>query len=263
MEEWKRQPSRMTPFQFVNYIVIALIAVLLVLNLIDTAFGIIALAVWIGLPIALDYLSIKSKLVHDLVHGKETILIKQGKIMEESLMQNRLTGEDLIRALRSKNVFNIADVEFAVMETTGDINVMLKSDKKPVTSRDLGRKVAPQSEPQTVVLDGNIMDEPLANMGLNRGWLKSRLESKGISLDNVFIAQIDTVGDLYIDTFDDSVQIPMPKVKELVYTNLEKIHADFLGYAQDTLDPEAKAMYMKNAQKVQSLKEKLEPYLMN
>ncbi|MBS3968591.1 MAG: DUF421 domain-containing protein [Clostridia bacterium] len=259
----KRQPSRMTAFQFVNYIVIAIITAFLVLNLIDTAFGIIALIVWVGLPIALDYLSIKSKLVHDMVHGKETILIKQGKIMEENLMQTRLTGEDLLRALRVKNAFNVADVEFALMETTGDINVMLKSDKKPVTSHDLGRKVAPQTEPQTVVLDGNIMDEPLANMGLNRGWLKSQLESKGISLDNVFIAQIDTVGDLYIDTFDDAMQLPMPKVKELVYTNLEKIHADLLSYSQDTLDPEAKAMYMENAQKVESLKKKLEPYLMH
>lgn len=259
----KRQPSRMTAFQFVNYIVIAMITAFLVLNLIDTAFGIIALLVWIGLPIALDYLSIKSKLIHDIVHGKETILIKQGKIMEENLMQTRLTGEDLLRALREKNAFNAADVEFAVMETTGDINVMFKSDKKPITSHDLGRKVAPQTEPQTVVLDGNIMDEPLANMGLNRGWLKSQLESKGISLDNVFIAQIDTVGDLYIDTFDDAMQLPMPKAKELVYVNLEKIHADLLSYSQDTLDPEAKAMYMENAQKVESLKKKLEPYLMH
>lgn len=259
----KRQPSRMTAFQFVNYIVIAMITAFLVLNLIDTAFGIIALLVWIGLQIALDYLSIKSKLIHDIVHGKETILIKQGKIMEENLMQTRLTGEDLLRALREKNAFNAADVEFAVMETTGDINVMFKSDKKPITSHDLGRKVAPQTEPQTVVLDGNIMDEPLANMGLNRGWLKNQLESKGISLDNVFIAQIDTVGDLYIDTFDDAMQLPMPKVKELVYVNLEKIHADLLSYSQDTLDPEAKAMYMENAQKVESLKKKLEPYLMH
>lgn len=259
----KRQPSRMTAFQFVNYIVIAIIAAFLALNLIDMVFGIVALVVWVGLPTALDYLSIKSKLVHDMVHGKETILIKQGKIMEENLMQTRLTGEDLLRALRLKNVFNTADVEFAVMETTGDINVLLKSDKKPLTPKDLGRKVSPQTEPQTVVLDGNIMDEPLANMGLNRGWLVSQLESKGISLDNVFIAQIDTLGDLYIDTFDDAMQIPMPKVKELVYTNLEKIHADLLSYSQDTMNPEAKTMYMKNALKVQELKEKLKPYLMH
>jgi len=112
-------------------------------------------------------------------------------------------------------------------------------------------------------LDGNIMDEPLANMGLNRGWLKSRLESQGISLDNVFIAQIDTVGDLYIDAFNDAMRIPTPKVKELLYTNLEKVYVDLLCYTQDTLDAEAKAMYMKNVQKVQGLKEKLKPYLIH
>ncbi|KUO51066.1 MAG: hypothetical protein APF76_16355 [Desulfitibacter sp. BRH_c19] len=257
----KRQPSRVTAFQFVNYIVIAIIASFMILNLIETAFGAIALAVWVGFPIALEYLSLKSKLVHDLVNGKETILIKQGKVMEESLMQTRLTGEDLLRELRLKNAFNVADVEFAVMETTGDINVMLKSDKKPITSHDLGRKVAPQTEPQTVVLDGNIMDEPLTNMGLNRDWLITQFASTGISLDNVFIAQIDTVGDLYVDVFDDAMQIPQPKVKELVYTNLEKIQSDFLTYSLDTLEPNVKAMYAENANKIKKLKEKLQPYL--
>ena len=257
----KRQPSKMTAFHFVNYLVIAIITSFLILNLIETAFGAVALVVWVSFPIALEYLSLKSKVVHDIVNGKETVLIKQGKVMEESLMQTRLTGEELLRALRLKNAFNVADVEFAVMETTGDINVLLKSDKKPVTARDLGRKVAPQTEPQTVILDGNIMDEPLANMGLNRGWLETQLKSSGISLENVFVAQVDTVGDLYIDVFDDAMQIPQPKVKELIYANLEKVQSDFLVYSQDTLDPEVKVMFAENAHKLQQLKKKLEPFL--
>lgn len=257
-----KSPSRMTAFNYINYLVIGIITTFLILNIINTAYGFLALAVWILLPIGLDYLSLKSKWIHDLVHGKETILIKQGKIMEENLFKTRLTGEELLKELRAKNVFNLADVEFAIMETTGDINVMFKPDKKPLTPKDLDQKVAPQIEPQTVIFDGNIMDEALANIGLNRDWLKTQLEKNGVSLDNVFLAQVDTVGDLYIDVFDDSIQIPQPKVKELVYANLELIHADLLGYSLDTQDKEAKEMYIKNAEKIDKLRERLKPYLL-
>lgn len=259
----KRQLSKITTFRFVNYLVIAVITALLALNVFpNLALGAIALGIWILLPIGLDYLFIKSKWVHDWVNGKETILIKQGKIMEENLLQARLTAEELLRDLRSKNAFNLADVEFAVLETTGDINVLLKSDKKPVTPRDFGRKVAPQTESQTVILDGNILDEPLANLGLNREWLMTELSKTGVSLDNVFVGQIDCFGDLYLDLFDDAVQIPQPKVKELLYANLEKSQADLASFALETQDTRAKAMYARNARKLKDLMNKLEPYLL-
>lgn len=259
----KRHPARMNPFNFVNYIVIAIITALISLNIIkNLALGIIALTVWVLLPIAVDYLSIKSKVVHDWVNGKSTILVKDGKVMEENLIQVRYTGEELLRELRSKNAFNLRDVEFAVMETTGDINVLLKSDKKPVTPHDLERKVAPRPEPQTVMLDGNILNEPLSNLGLNQDWLKDQLERTGVTPDNVFIAQVDGSGDLYIDLFDDALQIPRPKVKELLYANMEKSRADLMAFALETKDPKAKDMYLKNTGRLKGVMEKLRPYLL-
>jgi len=204
----------------------------------------------------------KSKWFHDLIHGKETVLIKHGKIMEENLQKERLTGEELLRELRYKDAFNLADVEFAVLENTGDINVFLKSDKKPVTPHDLSIKVAPQAEPQTVILDGNILNEPLASLGLNREWLCIQLENMGVSLDNVFLGQVDSSGDLYLDLFDDAIELPQPKVKEMVYANIEKSQANLMTFALETEDKEAKAMYTKNAEKLKELMEKLEPYLL-
>jgi uncharacterized membrane protein YcaP (DUF421 family) len=259
----KRQPARMNPFNFVNYGVIAIITALIVMNIItNLAFGLIALGVWVLFPIALDYLALKSKWAHDIINGKETILIKQGKIMEDNLFRLRLTGEELLRELRSKNAFNLSDVEFAVMETTGDINVLLKSDRKPVTPHDLEQKVAPQTEPQTVILDGNILDEPLAGMGLNREWLKLQLEKLGVSLANVFIGQVDSYGDLYLDLFDDAIQLPGPKLKEMLYANLEKVQADLLTFALETQNQAAKRMYSNNADKLKQVLKKLKPYLL-
>ncbi|WP_371360900.1 DUF421 domain-containing protein [Sporomusa malonica] len=259
----KRNIIRMTPFRLVSYIVIAVIAGLMSLNLIENpAFGFIALGVWGLFPIALEYLSLKSKWVHDLINGKETVLIKHGKIMEENLLQTRLTGEELLRELRSKNAFNLADVEFAVMEDTGDINVLMKSDKKPVSSYDLGKKVAPLAEPQTVILDGNILNESLFSLGFNTEWLGIQLETIGVSLDNVFIGQVDSSGDLYLDLFDDSVQVPQPKVKEMLYANFEKIQADLTTFALETKNEAAKAMYSEHAKNLSQLMKKLKPYLL-
>lgn len=259
----KRQPARMTPFNFVSYIVIAIITALTALNVItNLAFGLIALGVWVLFPVAFDYLALKSKWIHDLLNGKEAILIKQGKIMEENLFRVRLTGEELLRELRSKNAFNLSDVEFAIMETNGDINVLLKSDRKPVTPHDLEWEVPPQTEPQTVILDGNILDEPLASMGLNREWLRLQLEKTGVSLTNVFVGQVDSYGDLYIDLFDDAIILPQPKLKEMLYANLEKCQADLSAFALETQNPDAKSMYSYNAEKLKNLLIKLEPYLL-
>lgn len=259
----KKNIVRMTPFRFVSYIVTAVIVALMSLNLITNfAFGFIALGVWVLFPIALDYLSLKSKWVHDIINGKQTVLIKHGKIMEENLLQTRLTGEELLRELRSKNAFNLADVEFAVMEDTGDINVFFKSDKTPISSHGLGLKVAPLAEPQTVILDGNIINEPLASLGFNTEWLGIQLETIGVSLDNVFIGQVDSSGDLYLDLFDDSVQLPQPKVKEMLYANFEKIQADLTTFALETNNEAAKQMYSAHAATLQQLLEKLKPYLL-
>lgn len=259
----KKYTSKMTPFNFINYAVIAVLVSLVSVNMISNwAFGIVALAVWIVLPVLMDYLSMKSKTIYDLINGKETILVKEGKVMEENLSQVRFSGEDLLREMRSKNAFNLADVEFAVMESTGDINVVLKSDKKPVTPHDLGIKVSPQTAPQTVILDGNVINESLSNMGFNQGWLNAQLENLGVTLDNVFIGQVDSSGELYVDLFDDMIAIPQSNVKELLYANIEKAQADLMSYALETENQKAKAMYTNNANKLKNVMEKLKPYLL-
>jgi len=259
----KRNLSQISPFNFVSYIVIAVVAALVSLNLINLIYGFIALLVWTAFPIALDYLSIKSKVMHELINGKETVLIKHGKIMEENLMSVRMTGEDLLAQLRSKNAFNMADVEFAIMETNGTINPYLKSDKKPVTPHDLDIKVAPQAEPQTVIMDGNMLEEPLASLGLNPQWLTTELDKSGVSLENVSLGQVDSSGDLYLDLFDDAVELPQPKVKEMLYATFEKSQADLATFALETENAAAKTMYAANSQKLEDLLNKLRPYLLH
>lgn len=255
--------SRAAPFKFVSYIVISIIISLVLLGLVtNVSHYLINLVTWIILTFVLDYLSLKSKWFHDFINGKETVLIKHGKVMEEHLKEVRFTGEELLRELRSRNAFNLADVEFAVMETTGEINVLLKSDKKPITPHDLQMKVAPLSEPQTIILDGTILDEPLSTRGLNREWLNAELSKVGVSSDNVFICQVDSSGDLFIDLFDDAIQVNKPQVKELLYASISKCQADLLTFSLESDDPKVKNMYSVNAKKLKKMMDKLEAYLL-
>ncbi|MBU3202168.1 DUF421 domain-containing protein [Clostridium estertheticum] len=259
----KRNLSKVTPFEFISYVVIALIVTLISLDIIaNIYFGLTALAVWSLMPIILDYASMKSKWIYNMINGKERVLIKDGKVMEDNLAKERMTGQEFLQELRSKKSFNLADVEFAVMETTGDINVSLKADKRPVTSYDLGIKVASRSEPQTVILDGNILNEGLTNSGLNRNWLKTELENKGVVLDNVFIGEVDSSGDLYLDLFDDVIQVPKSQNKEMLYASIQKSQADLMTFALETKNESAKSMYLRNAGELDKVMKKLEPYLL-
>lgn len=255
--------ARATPFDFISYAVIASIITLISLNMISNIyFGLTVLAIWVFMPIILDYSAMKSKWIYNVIHGKERVLIKNGKVMEDNLSKERITGQEFLQQMRSKKAFNLADVEFAVMETTGDINVILKADKKPVTASDLGKKVGQKREPQTVILDGNILNEGLTNAGLNRTWLTTQLEIKGVSLENVFVGQVDSSGDLYIDLFDDMIQVPKTEIKDMLYSSIEKCQSDFMSFSLDSDNDEAKNMYSQDADKLKKIMKKLEPYLL-
>ncbi len=255
--------SKISPFNFICYSVMAIIASLISLNIITNFFyGIIALLVWSLFSLALDYLSFKNKFFGDIINGKNRMVIKNGKIMEENLTKVRLTGDQLLKEMRSKNIYNIADVEFAVMETSGEINIGLKSDKNPVTPYDLGIHLSPKSEPQTVIMDGKMVDEGLTNIGLNENWLNTQLNGLSVSLDNIFLAQVDSSFNLYLDFFDDKLDISLPKVKELLYANLQKVQSDLISFSLEADNSQIKAMYLHNAKKLDEVISKLEPYLL-
>lgn len=257
-----KQTSRLTFFDLVTGIVIGVIAAAVSLNLVASmAKGLIALAVWTALPALIYLLAIKYKAVRDIVQGKETVLINHGKVLEDKLLEARFTPEDLLSQLRKKNVFNVADVEFAVLEPTGEVSALLKKNKQTVTPRTLGFNAGEESVPQTVMLDGVIMDEPLTAMGINRRWLHTELEKVGVAPENVFIAQVDSLGQLYLDLFDDSFQTPKPKVKELVYATLKKCQADCELYSLGTKQADAKKMYENSSIKLSEAIQELEPLL--
>ncbi|MGE5328814.1 MAG: DUF421 domain-containing protein [Deltaproteobacteria bacterium] len=161
--------------------------------------GIISLIIWSLLSIIVAYLSLKNLKARKLLEGVSTILIENGKIIEENLRKERFNIDDLTEELRMKGAFNIADVEFAILETSGRISVKLKSQKQPLTPSDMGIQTNYQGLSINLIVDGEIIEKNLIFVNLDKKWLKSELDKKGInSVKEVLLASLDTEGNLYI-----------------------------------------------------------------
>lgn len=258
----KKQMSQLDIFQYITGIVIGSIVATHVTDLTTQfEYALIALLVWFLVPLGLEYIAIKSKRVRDFTQGKGTVFIQNGKIMEENLKKERYTTDDLLEELRNNNMYQAADVEFAVLEPTGKVNVLPKKENQLVTLKDIGLKPSPEKEPQTVVMDGRALLEPLSNASLNINWLETELDKMDVSIENVFLGQVDSDGQLTLDLYDDKIAVPSPSEKPLLLATMKKSQADLELFALATENQETKNMYEKNSQKMQEAIDKVSPYL--
>lgn len=260
----KRQISQLSFFEYITGITIGDLAASVSLDINNNWYlPVISLAVWVLVQLGIEFVQLKSHRVRGLIDSSTTILIKDGKILEDNLKKERLTTDELLEQLRKKDVFKISEVQHAVMEPSGEINVLLKKEYLPITPSDLGIKVAPEAEPQTVILDGKIMDEPLATLGFNRGWLSTELEKLGVSLDNVFIGQVDSYGELSVDLFDDKIKVPQPQARPTLLAQLKKIEADLELFALSTNDAAGKKLYGECSKQLLKVIESIRPLLIS
>ncbi|HDX9564415.1 TPA: DUF421 domain-containing protein [Bacillus cereus] len=254
----KRQISELSFFEYIAGMTIGAIAAQVSTGL-DSKFfhGVFAILIFAVVPFLTGILSLKNKTARDFFQGKSTVLIKDGKILEDNLKKEKYTSDELLELLRGKDAFSVADVEFAVLEPSGELNVLLKKDRQPLTAKDIGLKVANEKEPQTVIMDGNVLDEPLSASGHNRAWLHSELEKLGVVIENVFLGQVDSYGQLTIDIYNDKLQMPSPQNKPLLLASLKKCHADLELFSLETKSKSASEMYSKNAKQIEKILNKV------
>jgi uncharacterized membrane protein YcaP (DUF421 family) len=258
----KKQLSELSFFEYVSGITIGSIAGEVIMGLDGNLFhGVLAIVIFGSFTYLHDLFGIKSKKFRDFFEGKATVIIKDGKVMEENLKKEKYTIDELHSLLRQKNVFKTADVEFAVLEPKGDLSVLLKKELQPLSPKDLNLAVAPEKESYTVIMDGNVLNDQLASAGKSKGWLDIELANLGVTLDNVFLAQVDSFGKLSIDTYDDQIQVPSPQPRKLLLAMLKKCQADLELFALGTESSNTKAMYKKNAKKLQEAINKVTPFL--
>ncbi|MEH7247578.1 DUF421 domain-containing protein [Neobacillus niacini] len=260
----KKQISELSFFEYVSGITIGSVAGEAITGLEKNMFhGMLAIAIFGLVTLFADIITLKSKSLRDIVEGRATVFIKDGKVLEENLKKEKYTIDELSSLLRQKDIFRFADVEFAVLEPRGTISALLKRENRPLTPKDLNMKMPAEKEPQTIIMDGSIMDEALRSAGKSRGWLSTELEKLEVTLDNVFLGQVDSYGELTLDLYDDKIQVPSPSQRPLLLATLKKTQADLEIFSLETEDVQAKEMYKKNAKIVQQAIDKLTPYLSN
>lgn len=258
----KKQLSELSFFEYVSGITIGSIAAEVMMGLENNIWhGIIGVAIFAVLPFFVEILSLHSKSVRDVVEGKGTVLIKDGKILEDNLKKEKYTTDELLQLLRGKDVFQADEVEYAILEADGKLSVMLKKDNRPITRKDLDLPSVNEKEPHTIIMDGEIFDDKLSSAGKNRAWLKTELAKQNVTIENVFLGQVDSYGQLTIDLYDDKIEVPKPQDKPLLLANMKKCQADLELFALATDSKKAQRLYASNAKKLQESMDVLSPHL--
>lgn len=259
----KQQMSQLTFFDYVVGITIGSIAASMSVDQnIKILNGLASLVIWGGFSILIALVTLKSYTFRKVTDGTPTVLIKNGQIQEKNLKKMRMPFDEIMPLLRQKNAFKLSDVELAVMETNGQLSVMKKTENDPITPKILGMTTENESEPQIVIVDGQLIEQSLKDTGYTKEWLLGEAMKQGAdSLQDVYLAQIDAKGNVYIDLYNDQMQVPAQKEKPLLAASLKKVQADLEIFALQTEDTEAQATYEQQSKNLQQLIDQLQPYL--
>jgi len=195
----KRQIGQLQPFELVIAIMISELAALPMQDIgIPLINGIIPILTLLFAQITLSFIGLKNPHARAIICGRPTILIQNGKINEAQLRKEMYSLNDLLEQLRIKDIQNIADVEFALLETNGQLSVIPKSQKRPVTPQDLNISTQYEGLSMDIIIDGDISYENLKLANLDINWLKDTLSKFGINNPkDVLFASLDSEGNLY------------------------------------------------------------------
>lgn len=195
----KKQIGQLEPFELAITIMISELAALPMQDTrIPIIHGVIPIITLVLLQTILAILQLKSEFLRKIINGTPSILIKNGEIDINELKYQRFNINDLMEELRLQGYYNISDIEYAILETSGQLSIIPKTSLTPPTKEDLNIKTSQDSLPITLILDGKINHKNLKSLGKNANWLEKNLNKNGIkSFEEAFIVLIDSHGKLY------------------------------------------------------------------
>ncbi|WP_404444017.1 DUF421 domain-containing protein [Sutcliffiella horikoshii] len=196
----KREIGELSVLDLVVFIMIAEMAVMAIENPKDPLIhSLLPMFLLMGIQILLAFVSLKSQRFRDLIDGKPSVIINNGKIDEEAMKKQRYNFDDLLVQLREKNVKNVADVEFAILEPSGKLSVFEKETKRE-------EETIPDEEGSMnlpLIMDGVIQEEHLKNIGKTNLWLRQQLRSLGYKdIQKISYCSYDK-GALFVDLMDE------------------------------------------------------------
>ena len=188
----KREIGQLQPFELAIAIMIAdLAAVPMAETGIPISNGIIPILGLLVMHLIISFLNLKSMKIREILCGKPAILIYRGKIDEKVLKKERFTLNELQERLRSSNVVNLGDVEYAILETSGQVTVIQKPDKRTTIPKDFN--ITPEYEgiPYDLVVDGKVMYKNLKTIGKDYNWLKKQVNKFNMEPEEALIVTFD------------------------------------------------------------------------
>ena len=201
----KRQLGDLELSELVVTVLIADIAVSPIVNPevgVPTALS--QLAVLFGCEWLLSWLSMKNQRLRSLLFGKPSILIRRGKIDQQEMRRNRFTLDELLQELRMQGVLDLAEVEYAILETNGQVCAILRAEDSPVTPKQLGIAAEDDGWPTVVISDGVILHENLRRCGRDEAWLRKTLRAQGQAApESVFLMTVNDAGAVYVSEKED------------------------------------------------------------
>ena len=188
----KRQIGQLEPSELV---VAMLIADLASIPMQDSAIpllsGLVPILTVLGLELVLSMLSMRSIFLRKLLCGKPVILIENGKILESNLRKTRVTLDELTEQLRLKDILDIDSVQFAILETGGQLSVFPYPEKAPASAEDADIAVNARYLPVTIISDGKLLRDNLQKAGKDTHWLQKQLKAQRATTQDTLVLTVD------------------------------------------------------------------------
>ena len=188
----KRQIGQMEPAEFVVTMLVAnLAAIPMQDGGIPLFSGFVPIVTVLGVELVLSALSLKSVRVRKLLCGKPVILIENGNILQQNLKKTRITLDELTGHLREKDVLSLQTVQYAILETNGNLSVFPYPKEKPASAKEAGVQVKKQSLPITLVSDGELLEKNLQKAKKDLNWVQKQLQQRDATLEQTWLLTVD------------------------------------------------------------------------
>ncbi len=204
----KQQISQLAFFDYVLGITIGSIAASLATDLSSRAWPHwIGLLTWAALGYLMEFITMKWRYAAKYIEGEPTIVIMNGKIMEDALKKMQFRVSDIMELLRNKDVFDLSQVDFAIIEPNGQLSVLKKPEYEPLTAKDMKITKKSSGISTELIYDGILIEENLKQLNKDKKWLMNQLKSKGIKdVSEVFLATLNPAGSFYVDRYEDHIK---------------------------------------------------------
>jgi uncharacterized membrane protein YcaP (DUF421 family) len=153
--------------------------------------GFVPIVTVLGVELVLSALSMKSTKLRKMLCGKPVILVENGNILQKNLKKTRITLDELTGHLREKEVLDLQAVQYAILETNGNLSVFPYPKEKPASAKEAGVQVKKQYLPVTIISDGEIMTKNLAKAGKNTAWVRKVLQERQASVEQTWLLTVD------------------------------------------------------------------------